>query len=73
MGKKTDKLRRIVDKLTQHYGPDDSDVQRLQSELDMLEAFEFRYPSKFDKKVPIKAFCTPAKQLFYANPETPLQ
>lgn len=67
MGKKSEKLRRVVNKLGQRYGVEDTDVQRLQSELDVLEAFEFRYPSKFKYKSPGHAFRTPAKQLFYAG------
>jgi hypothetical protein len=68
MGQKSDKLRRLVDKLAQRYGSEDADVQRLQSELDVLDAFEFRYPNRFEKKSPGHTFRTPAKQLFYAAP-----
>ena len=67
MGKKTEKLRRIVDKLGQRYGADDSDVQRLQSELDGLEAFEFCYPNKYEHKSPGHAFSTRARQLYVAS------
>ena len=72
MGKKTEKLRRVVNKLGQRYGVEDADVQRLQSELDVLEAFEFRYPSKFEHTSPGHAFSTPAKQLFYAASVAPV-
>ena len=38
MGKKIDRLRRVVQKLGDRYGADDVDVMRLQQELLALEA-----------------------------------
>jgi hypothetical protein len=38
MGKKIDRLRRVVKKLGERYGAQDEDVLRLQRELDALEA-----------------------------------
>lgn len=67
MGKKAEKLRRIVNKLSHRYGTDDPDVQRLQSELDVLDAFDFRYPDKFDAKSRVHEFRTSARQLYYAS------
>jgi hypothetical protein len=40
MGKKTDKLHRLVKKLVSRYGVDDVDVMRLRAELDVLVAKE---------------------------------
>jgi hypothetical protein len=37
MAKKTDKLRRVVQEMSDRYGADDADVRRLQLELDALE------------------------------------
>jgi hypothetical protein len=67
MGKKTEKLRRIVSKMAARYGAEDTDVQRLQAELEALEAFEFRYPDPLDTKQKRHEFRTAARQLFYAN------
>jgi len=67
MGKKAEKLRRMVNKMAVRYGADDPDVQRLQSELDALDAFDFRYPEKFEAKARGREFRTSARQLFYAN------
>ena len=66
MGKKAEKLRRIVNKMAIRYGADDPDVQRLQAELDTLDAFDFRYPDKFAAKARGREFRTSARQLFYA-------
>lgn len=38
MGRKIDKLRRVVQNLADRYGKDDADVMRLKQELDALEA-----------------------------------
>ena len=67
MGKKAEKLRRMVNKMAIRYGADDPDVLRLQSELDALDAFDFRYPEKFEAKARGREFRTSARQLFYAN------
>lgn len=69
MGKKAEKLRRIVNKLSHRYGADDTDVQRLQMELDALDAFDFRYPDKFAAKSRGPEFRTSARQLYYADAE----
>lgn len=64
MGKKIEKLRRVVNKLSNRYGADDIDVQRLQSELEVLLALEQRRPERRSYKVADFKFQTPAKQLF---------
>jgi hypothetical protein len=66
MGKKAEKLRRIVNKMAIRYGADDPDVRRLQAELDALDAFDFHYPEKFASKSRGRDFRTSARQLFYA-------
>ena len=40
MGKKVDKLKRVVAKLAARYGEADVDVRRLQSDLQMLVSLE---------------------------------
>jgi predicted lipid-binding transport protein (Tim44 family) len=40
MGKKVDKLKRVVAKLSARYGEADLDVLRLQCDLEMLESLE---------------------------------
>lgn len=67
MGKKTGKLRRVVTKLSERYGPEDEDVVRLQSELQVLESLEVRRPERRSYKPQEFKFQTPAKQLYFAD------
>jgi hypothetical protein len=69
MGKKTEKLRRVVNKLTNKYGPKDADVLRLQSELNVLESLESHRPERRSYKTADFKFQTPAKQLFFRSGE----
>ena len=67
MGKKADKLQRVVKKLASRYGKEDADVQRLQLALDILDA-EKKQQLERRRFGPAEiAFMTPAKQLFYAT------
>lgn len=69
MGKKTEKLRRVVQKLSERYGVDDESVQRLQSELTVLESLEVARPERRSYKPQEFKFQTPAKQLYFASSE----
>ena len=46
MSKKLDNTSRIYRELLDRYGEFDTDVQKLRSELEVLESLEFRYPSR---------------------------
>lgn len=68
MGKKTDKLQRVVEKLATRYGEEDEDVRRLQSALDILNAGRQKLPSERRRYGPSETtFLTPAKKLYYAS------
>ncbi len=67
MGKKTQKLHRILQKLANQYGADDEDVVRLASQLTVLDALEARHPERRAKKRKEFMFQTPAKQLFFST------
>ena len=67
MGKKTQKLQRIVQKLASQYGADDEDVVRLASELTVLESLEAHRPERRARKRKDFMFQTPAKQLFFST------
>lgn len=69
MGKKTEKLQRVVNKLSNRYGADDEDVVRLQTELEVLAALEQRRPERRSYKAMDFKFQTPAKQLFLGSSE----
>lgn len=69
MGKKTEKLQRVVKKLAGRYGADDKDVLRLASELKALETLESRRPERRSYKAADFKFQTPAKQLFFGSDE----
>lgn len=69
MGKKTEKLQRVVKKLANRYGDGDEDVVRLESELKVLEALELRRPERRSYKAADFKFQTPAKQLFFGSSE----
>jgi len=69
MGKKTEKLRRVVRKLSDRYGAEDESVRRLQSELAVLEALEAPPLERRSYKTQDIKFQTPAKQLFFATSE----
>lgn len=69
MGKKTQKLQRIVQKLANQYGADDKDVMRLTSELTVLESLEAHRPERRARKRKDFMFQTPAKQLFFNTGE----
>lgn len=71
MGKKTEKLQRIVKKLANRYGASDEDVVRLATELQVLEALESRRPERRSYKAADFKFQTPAKQLFFTADEPP--
>ncbi len=66
MKKKTEKLRRIVDKLSERYGANDEDVARLQMELQLLESLEVPRTERRSYKPQEFKFQTPAKQLYFA-------
>jgi hypothetical protein len=67
MGKKSEKLRRVVKKLSDRYGVDDESVLRLQSELSVLELLEAAPPERRKYKTQELKFQSPAKQLFLAS------
>lgn len=46
MSKKLDHASRIYRELLDRYGEFDADVQKMRSELDLLESLEFRYSSR---------------------------
>ncbi len=69
MGKKTEKLQRVVQKLANRYGIDDVDVVRLASELAVLESLEAGRPERRARKRQDFKFQTPAKQLFFSAGE----
>ncbi|CAM8645089.1 hypothetical protein MCEMIEM13_00721 [Comamonadaceae bacterium] len=46
MSKKLDHKSRIYRELLDRYGEFDADVQKMRSELDLLESLEFRYPNR---------------------------
>lgn len=46
MSKKLDNLNRVYRELLDRYGSEDLHVQRLCSELDVLESVEFRRPNR---------------------------
>lgn len=66
MSKKSDKLQRIVKKLSRRYGAEDADVQRLQLTLDALEADKKLLTERRSLKFASPVFMTRAKQLYYA-------
>ncbi|APW42475.1 hypothetical protein [Rhodoferax saidenbachensis] len=67
MGKKTEKLRRVVAKLSDRYGAEDQDVLRLGLELKVLESLEVARPERRAYKAQELMFQTPAKQLYFAS------
>jgi hypothetical protein len=67
MGKKADKLQRVVKKLASRYGDKDADVERLQLALDILNAEKKQQLERRRFGPTETAFMTPAKQLFYAS------
>ncbi len=69
MGKKTQKLQRIVQKLANQYGADDEDVVRLASQLTVLESLEACSPERRAKQRKDFMFQTPAKHLFFSTSE----
>lgn len=69
MGKKTEKLQRVVKKLADRYGASDEDVLRLASELKVLESLESPRPERRSYKTSDFKFQTPAKQLFFSADE----
>lgn len=69
MGKKTEKLQRVVHKLANRYGADDADVMRLASELKVLESLETQRPERRSRTRQDFKFRTPAKQLFLSAGE----
>ena len=71
MGRKTEKLQRVVKKLANRYGASDEDVVRLATELKVLEALESRRPERRSYKTSDFKFQTPAKQLFFTADEPP--
>lgn len=70
MGKKTEKLQRVVKKLANRYGAGDEDVLRLASELKVLESLESPRTERRSYKTSDFKFQTPAKQLFFSADET---
>jgi hypothetical protein len=51
MSRKLDNTFRVYRELLDRYGELDTDVQQLKSELEVLESFEFRYPSRLKSRV----------------------
>ncbi len=50
MSKKLDHTSRVYRELLDRYGEFDTDVQKLRSELEVLESLEFRYPSRLSSR-----------------------
>ena len=67
MSKKLDELRRLVNKLTNRYGAQDEAVIQLQSELDAVEAYEFRFSAPRYLSSHSYEFRTRAKRMYYAS------
>jgi len=72
MGKKVQKLQRVVAKLATRYGEDDVDVQRLQAALEVLseDTQKWQEQRRFGPSEP--TFLTPAKRLYYASLSVPM-
>ncbi len=71
MGKKAEKLQRVVKKLAARYGQDDLDVQRLQSAIDVLTAEKQTQKERRRYGPQSVTFLTPAKRIYYESfPET---
>ena len=65
MGKKVDKLQRLVDKMATRYGQQDEDVQQLRAALESLQTLP-KAPTERRRFGPGGAnFLTPAKQVYY--------
>ena len=68
MGKKVNRLQHLIEKLTDRYGQEDEDVKRLQSALDLSQAFKKLDAKDGPRFGPSEtSFLTPAKRIFYAH------
>ena len=67
MGKKIEKLQRVVKKLAARYGEDDSDLQRLQSALALLKEDKQLQQERRRFGPAGVAFLTPAKRIYYES------
>ena len=67
MGKKVDKLQRLVDKMATRYGQQDEDVLQLKAALESLQAMPKQLPERRRFGPAGANFLTPAKQMFYAS------
>ena len=67
MGKKTDKLQRIVEKMATRYGQQDEDVRQLESVLEFRLAAPKQVAERRRYGPSEAKFLTPAKQIYYAS------
>jgi hypothetical protein len=67
MGKKVEKLQRVVRKLALRYGDDDVDVQRLQIALALLNEDKQQSPERRRFGPSATVFLTPAKRIYYES------
>ena len=72
MGKKVQKLQRVMDKLATRYGEEDVDVLRLQATLEALREDKQKLQERRRFGPSETAFLTPAKRLYYASLSEPL-
>lgn len=66
MGQKTDKLQRLVEKMTTRYGQQDEDVRRLESLLEFRQATPPKLSERRRYGPSETKFLTPAKQIYYS-------
>jgi hypothetical protein len=67
MGKKVEKLQRVVKKLAARYGQDDVDVKRLQSAVDLLADDKQAQKERRRYGPQSATFLTPAKRIYYES------
>jgi len=66
MRRKIDHLRHLIAKLSNRYGADDVDVQRLHAELAEVESWERSHPVRMIPRRTNVDFLTPAKRMYHA-------
>ena len=64
MGKKVDKLQRLVDKMATRYGPQDEDVLQLRAALESLQRLPKAPTERRQFGQGAVNFLTPAKQMY---------
>ncbi|MCF8208767.1 MAG: hypothetical protein K9K38_05080 [Rhodoferax sp.] len=62
---KSERIRHVVTKLAARYGNDDTDVTRLQAELEAIESYEFCYPDLFARRPKCLDARTPARRAYF--------